>query len=88
MLGLACYTCFGQGPECKGFKCGHYTEIPQVVICPECAQKARPKSGAANLLLCEAHPNAKPAVSVLKKALEAWIPNLDLGSLGVALQIN
>jgi hypothetical protein len=58
------------------------------VICTDCANGVRNGYSPVCILMCGLRHHTKPTIDELRRAVEAWIPNLNLQSLGAILQVN
>jgi hypothetical protein len=84
----ACYTCLGRGEECNWGTCGRIQEVPADLVCKDCAKTVQAEKSPPTYLLCGLNGHDKPDEPTLTAAVEAWIPNLSLASLGVPLRVN
>jgi len=80
-----CYTCLARDRRCRG-GCFRIAEVPPDLVCKECAQSM--SSGSAPSVLFCGLNHGKPPFPVLVRELEAWIPNLNIRSLGNAVAVN
>ena len=81
-----CYTCLSKDRRCKG-GCCRIEEVPAELICPDCATFLR-RGSPPCVLLCGMSQHRKPAPADLVRSLEAWIPRLNLQSLGTTVAVN
>ena len=83
----SCFTCLEHNKVCRGF-CTRIEEVPAELICPDCAQRTLAEKTPVMVLFCGIAGHRKPSPDDLSKSLEAWIPNLNLNSLGTAVRVN
>jgi hypothetical protein len=79
-----CYSCLAKSRKCKG-GCCRIEEVPAELICADCATNM--KSGSPPCLLMCGLGHTRPSQEDLRKSLEAWIPGLNLRSLGNQLNV-
>jgi hypothetical protein len=79
-----CYSCLAKSRKCKG-GCCRIQEVPAELICVDCATNM--KSGSPPCLLMCGLGHTRPSQEDLRKSLEAWIPGLNLRSLGNQLNV-
>ena len=82
-----CYTCLDRTSKCRG-GCKRIQEVPAELICADCANSTRNGFSPVCILMCGLRSHTKPTVDELRRAVEAWIPNLNLQSLGAKMQVN
>ena len=82
-----CYTCFDRDKNCVPV-CARYGKVPPELVCPECASAAAPGASAPSILFCSNNQHTKRSQQELVESLEAWIPGLDINTLGVDLRVN
>jgi len=80
-----CYTCMAKDRRCRG-GCSRVAEVPPDLICKECAQSMTAGS-APSVLFCGLN-HEKPPFAVLVRELEAWVPSLNVKSLGDVISVN
>jgi len=80
-----CYTCMAKDRRCRG-GCSRVADVPPDLICKECAQSMTAGS-APSVLFCGLN-HEKPPFAVLVRELEAWVPNLNIKSLGDTISVN
>jgi hypothetical protein len=79
-----CYSCLAKSRKCKG-GCCRIQEVPAELICADCASNM--KIGSPPCLLMCGLGHTRPSQEDLRKSLEAWIPGLNLRSLGNQLNV-
>ena len=84
----SCFTCFAVDEGCRGGKCANQQSVPRELTCGGCVAKANKGYAPLNLLLCGTPAHSKPSAANLAISLQKWIPNLDIGKLGVTVRIN
>ena len=80
-----CFSCLSK-TDCKT-GCVHFEDIPAELICTDCANTMT-KYAPPCVLFCGRPQHKKPTVQDLTRSLEAWIPNLNIQSLGASLRVN
>jgi hypothetical protein len=84
----SCFTCLSSSSNCRGARCSNRPSVPSDVVCTDCGFTTLRQKIPLCFLLCGSQSHAKPDIKVLSAALEKWIPGLNLGQLGVTLNLN
>ena len=83
-----CYTCLERNRTCRSGACVRYHEVPAELICPDCAQMVSPGKAPVCVAFCGMMGHKKPQLQELTRAFEAWIPHLNLRTLGAQIRVN
>ena len=81
-----CFTCLAKDKRCRG-GCSRIADVPADLVCADCAT-AMTYGSPPCVLLCGISRHRKPTAADLASSLEAWIPQLNLQSLGTNVAIN
>jgi hypothetical protein len=81
IFGSGCSSCLGKDQGCQDGRCDIIYQLPPDVMCEGCVKSCLPGKSPSNKMTCDITWHRRSPDDVIVNAMEAWVPNLNIGRL-------